>query len=51
MRLIGSCRGCFLPQFRKYRTLQPSDLLNALRYVERHTQEIDREIQENEADD
>ena len=36
---------------RNYPTLQPSDLLNAWRYVERHPQEIDREIQENEADD
>ena len=32
-------------------TLQASDLLNAWRYVERHPQEIDREIQENAAAD
>jgi uncharacterized protein (DUF433 family) len=33
---------------RNYPTLQASDLLNAWRYVERHTQEIDGEIRENE---
>jgi uncharacterized protein (DUF433 family) len=36
---------------RNYPTLQASDLLNAWRYVERHRQEIEREIEENEAND
>jgi uncharacterized protein (DUF433 family) len=35
---------------RNYPTLQPSDLLNAWNYVERHRKEIDQEIQENAAD-
>ena len=35
---------------RNFPTLQPSDLLNAWQYVARHVGEIDREIQENEAD-
>ena len=47
-RRLGADDGEIL---RNYPTLQPSDLLNAWRYVERHPQEIDREIQENEADD
>lgn len=33
---------------RNYPTLKASDLLNAWRYVERHPQEIDGEIRENE---
>ena len=36
---------------RNYPSLQPSDLLNAWRYVAAHPQEIDREISENEAAD
>jgi uncharacterized protein (DUF433 family) len=36
---------------RNYPTLRPSDLLNAWNYVERHRQEIDREIQENAAEE
>jgi uncharacterized protein (DUF433 family) len=36
---------------RNYPTLKSSDLLNAWRYVEKHPQEIDREIQENGEDD
>jgi uncharacterized protein (DUF433 family) len=36
---------------RNYPTLQASDLLNAWQYVDRHRQEIDREIQENHAED
>ena len=34
---------------RNYPSLQASDLLNAWNYVARHSTEIDREIQENEA--
>jgi len=34
---------------RNHPSLQASDLLNAWRYVERHRQEIEREIQENDA--
>jgi uncharacterized protein (DUF433 family) len=33
---------------RNFPSLKASDLVNAWRYVERHTGEIDREIQENE---
>ena len=47
-RRLGAGDGEIL---RNYPTLQASDLLNAWRYVERHSQEIDREIEENEADD
>jgi len=47
-RCLGGGEGEIL---RNYPTLQVSDLLNAWRCVERHPQEIDREIQENEADD
>lgn len=36
---------------RNYPSLQSSDLVNAWHYVTRHQQEIDREIQENEAAD
>ena len=36
---------------RNYPSLQPSDLVNAWHYVARHSQEIDREIRENEAAD
>lgn len=36
---------------RNYPSLQPSDLVNAWRYVARHSHEISREIQENEAAD
>ena len=36
---------------RNYPSLKSSDLVNAWRYVVRHSQEIDREIQENEAAD
>ena len=35
---------------RNFPSLQPPDLLHAWHYVERHPQEIEREIQENEAD-
>ena len=34
---------------RNFPTLQPADLVNAWRYVERHPAEIDREILANEA--
>lgn len=34
---------------RNFPSLKPSDLVNAWRYVERHPQEIAREIAENEA--
>lgn len=36
---------------RNFPTLQPSDLVNAWHYVDRHPQEIDREISENEVTD
>ena len=36
---------------RNFPTLRGDDLLNAWRYVERHPLEIDREIQDNGADD
>jgi uncharacterized protein (DUF433 family) len=36
---------------RNYPSLLGSDLLNAWTYVDRHRQEIDREIDENAADD
>jgi len=36
---------------RNHPSLHAADLVNAWRYVERHRQEIDREIQENDADD
>ncbi len=36
---------------RNYPSLQSSDLVNAWQYVARHSQEIDREIRENEAAD
>ena len=36
---------------RNFPTLEPSDLLNAWNYVARHTREIDREIQANDADE
>lgn len=36
---------------RNYPSLQPADLVNAWHYVARHSQEIDREIRENEAAD
>jgi uncharacterized protein (DUF433 family) len=34
---------------RNFPTLQPADLVNAWRYVERHSAEIEREILANEA--
>ena len=34
---------------RNYPTLKATDFLNAWQYVARHAQEIDREIEENEA--
>ncbi|WP_395738083.1 DUF433 domain-containing protein [Prosthecobacter sp.] len=36
---------------RNYPSLKPSDLINAWRYVERHLHEINREIEENEAEE
>lgn len=36
---------------RNYPSLKAADLANAWHYVTRHPQEIDREIQENEAED
>ena len=36
---------------RNHPTLKSSDLLNAWQYVTRHPQEIDREIQENNAEE
>jgi uncharacterized protein (DUF433 family) len=47
-RRLGADDGELL---RNFPSLKASDLLNARRYVERHGQEIDREIEENEADD
>jgi uncharacterized protein (DUF433 family) len=36
---------------RNFPSLKPSDLVNAWRYAQRHPQEIEREIQENQAED
>lgn len=45
-RRLGADDGEIL---RNHPSLQPSDLVNAWRYVERHKAEVEREIEENNA--